>query len=49
MGGIMGRERAAVVLDEQPLWLEAMIQLLANADCACNRTGGLTASGRARR
>lgn len=49
MGGIMGRERTAVVVDEQPLWLEAMIQLLANADCACNRNGGLAASGRARR
>jgi hypothetical protein len=49
MGGIMGRERTAVVVDEQPLWLEAMIHLLANADCACNRNGGLAASGRARR
>jgi DNA-binding NarL/FixJ family response regulator len=27
----MGRERTAVVLDEQQLWLEALIQLLANA------------------
>jgi hypothetical protein len=49
MGGIMGRERTAVVVDEQPPWLEAMIQLLAKADYACNRNGGLAASGRAGR